>query len=294
MHLREHGPPVEFALTSIFARMILFSNAKINLGLEVVRQRQDGYRDIESVFCPVDFCDVLESHENPQGEDELIVSGLAIPGDPRQNLCFKALKALRKRVDVPPQRIHLLKAIPMGAGLGGGSADAAFLIKGLNEKYKFGLSEAECARVAAEVGSDCPFFIYNVPALVTGRGEHIEPIELDLGQTHVLIALPGIHVDTAQAYAHTQPMPPKTGVAEAIRLPLTEWKKHLRNRFEEHAFSLHPEIGKIKEAMYDAGAVYASMTGSGSAVIGLFAHRTPAVNFGGGVTSVAARPLGAK
>ena len=271
--------------------MIVFPNAKINLGLEVVRLREDGYRDIDSVLCPVDLCDVLEFVENPLSHDELHCSGLDIPGSASENLCLKALEVIRKKAKVPFQRIFIHKSIPMGSGLGGGSADAAFLLTGLNSRYELGLDTGEMEEMAGKVGSDCPFFIRNTPSRVSGRGERVEPVHSPLEGMQVLIAAPNVHLSTEAAYAQTPPRPAAFPVDEILANPISTWKSKLINRFEEFAFETHPQIKKIKDAMYDAGAVYASMTGTGSAVYGIFDHNPPRIEFGSGVARFSTSPL---
>lgn len=272
--------------------MIVFPNAKINLGLEVLRERGDGYRDIESVFCPVDLCDVLEFVESSfRRLDEIHLSGLEIPGDVSRNLCVKVLELLRRKTEVPPQKIFIHKVIPMGAGLGGGSSDATFLLTGLNTRYSLGLDDAELADIAGQVGSDCPFFIDNTTALVSGRGETMVPVDCPVADKHLLIACPGIHIASGIAYAHTPPQAAKMSPAEIVGRPISTWKTDLRNRFEDYAFGQHPEIAELKKKMYDSGAVYASMTGSGSAVYGIFDASPPSIDFGAEVRAFVARPL---
>ncbi len=272
--------------------MIVFPNAKVNLGLEVLRERGDGYRDIESVFCPVDLCDVLEFVESSfKRIDEIHLSGLEIPGDVSGNLCLRALELLRHKTEVPPQKIFIHKVIPMGAGLGGGSSDATFLLAALNTRYSLGLDDEELAEIAGQVGSDCPFFIDNTTAVVSGRGEVLEPVDCPVADKHFVIACPGIHIASGLAYAHTSPQPAIASPSEVILQPVERWQADLRNRFEEYAFGQHPEIAKLKKSMYEAGAFYASMTGSGSAVYGIFDAPPPRMDFGPEIQVFNARPL---
>ena len=246
--------------------MVAFPNCKINLGLLIKARRQDGYHELETIFYPAGWKDVLEI---VRGEEvRLFCSGLAI--DTEDNICLKAYRLLQERFRLPPVHIHLHKTIPMGAGLGGGSADGAFTLQLLNEKFQLGLSRDEMAALALELGSDCPFFIYNKPALAKGRGEELEEITADLAKYHLLIVYPGIHVSTAEAFAGIELDGDKTSLKEIIALPVREWKDNLRNGFEETIFRRHPAIGELKEWFYKQGALYASMSGSGSAVYGFF------------------------
>lgn len=257
--------------------MLLFPNCKINLGLNITRKRVDGYHDLETVFYPVGLKDALELITAQDGGNDINFesSGLPVAGDPENNLCVKAYRLLKKDFpSLPGVQVHLLKAIPMGAGLGGGSADGAFMLRLLNERYALGLTSPQLASYALQLGSDCPFFIYNQPCFATGRGELLEPVSLDLSMYHIVLVNPGIHVSTAFAFANIQPKPPVTSIKDIIRLPVTDWKHALVNDFEKGVSAEYPAIASIKTTMYEHGAVYASMTGSGSTVFGLFPGST--------------------
>ncbi|WP_370089770.1 4-(cytidine 5'-diphospho)-2-C-methyl-D-erythritol kinase [Ekhidna sp.] len=248
--------------------MITFPNAKINLGLNIVSKREDGYHNIESCFYPIPRHDSLEVIE--AASFAFHSYGLDIPGDATSNLCVKAYELIKADFDIPPVEIHLLKTIPMGAGLGGGSADGAFTLKMLNNLFRLELSDSQLETYCLKLGSDCPFFIKNLPAIATGRGEHLQPIDLDLSGYYLAIYNPGIHVSTKEAYAGVTPRKAKISISNFINTPIQEWKDKLVNDFESSIFPNHPEIEQLKREMYDAGAIYASMTGSGSTVFGLF------------------------
>ncbi|MCG8477025.1 MAG: 4-(cytidine 5'-diphospho)-2-C-methyl-D-erythritol kinase [Cytophagales bacterium] len=248
--------------------MLTFPNAKINLGLYVTEKRPDGYHNIESVFYPVGWEEPLEITKSEK--TSFVSSGIAIPGSPESNLCLKAYELLKKDFDLPPVRIHLHKTIPIGAGLGGGSADASFTLKLLNEMFSLDLSDEKLEDYASGLGADCPFFIKNRPVLARGTGNLFEPVELDLSAYRLVLVNPGIHVGTAEAYAGVRPKPAPFDLTELLRLPVTEWKGKLHNDFEDSTFPNHPEIARIKENLYEAGALYASMTGSGATVYGIF------------------------
>lgn len=253
--------------------MILFPNAKINLGLNIVRRRPDGYHDIETVMVPVGWCDILEIVPAAPGEaTSLVCTGRPVACAPEKNLVMKAFRALSElRPDMPQARMFLRKVVPDGAGLGGGSADAAFALRGLNELFGLGLGDGALAGVAASIGADCPFFIYNRPMLCTGTGTTMSPADMAHGTMHVAIAKPrGRSVSTAQAYAGVMPRQAVPTVGEAVARPVGDWRQSLRNDFETTVGVELPEIGIIKSRMEAAGAVYAAMSGSGSAVFGLF------------------------
>lgn len=248
--------------------MLSFPNAKINLGLNIVSKREDGYHNIESCFYPIPWRDSLEVIE--AASFAFHSYGLDIPGDASSNLCVKAYELLKADHDLPPVEIHLLKNIPMGAGLGGGSADGTFTLKLLNDLFQLNLSSLQLEAYALQLGSDCPFFIQNQPAIATGRGEGLELIDLDLSGCTLAIHNPGIHISTKEAYAGITPKQPEISVADIISRPIQEWKDLLHNDFEDSIFPSHPAITQLKQDMYAAGAIYASMTGSGSTVFGLF------------------------
>ena len=254
--------------------MIVFPNCKINLGLHILRKRADGYHDLETVFYPVRFTDILElipDRETSGGPVHYSQTGLQIQGEAADNLCVKAYHLLKKDFpELPPVKMHLHKVIPTGAGLGGGSSDAAFTIRLLNDYFKLGLSKEQLLQYALVLGSDCPFFILNKPAFATGRGELLEPVTTDLTSYTLVIVNPGIHVPTAKAFAGIRPALPEKSLKEIIAQPVSSWADELVNDFEKPIFYQYPEIAAIKDELYRAGAVYASMSGSGSTVYGLF------------------------
>ena len=249
--------------------MVIFPNSKINLGLNIVGKRNDGYHDIETVFFPVPLKDALEVIEKEKFE--FSTSGSSIEGESEKNLCIKAYHLLKKDLpNLPAVQMHLHKAIPMGAGLGGGSADGAFALKLLNKKFELRLSEKQLISYSLQLGSDCPFFILNKPCFATGRGEKLEQIELDLSEYKTVIVHPAIHISTAWAFSTLKPSRPVKSIKQIIQQSITTWKDELINDFEKPVFAKYPEIDEIRDALYDAGAIYASMSGSGSAVFGIF------------------------
>lgn len=249
--------------------MINFPNAKINLGLRITEKRADGYHNIESCFYPIALEDVLEVI--PSAKDEFIAYGADIPGDAKSNLILKAYELLKADFSISPIQISLYKHIPMGAGMGGGSADGAFMLVLLNKLFKLKLSQQALQDYALQLGSDCPFFIANNPAYVTGRGEAINAIKVDLKGYHLGFIFPGIHIGTKEAYSTITPEKSKQSVKSIIEnRPIAEWKDHLINDFEKSVFSLHPSLKDKKEALYQLGAIYAAMSGSGSTLYGIF------------------------
>lgn len=256
--------------------MIVFPNSKINLGLRILRKRTDGYHDLETVFYPVGIKDALEII--PLGLHEyssafpFTLSGAKLQGQPTSNLCVRAYKLLRKDFpSLPKIRMHLHKTIPSGAGLGGGSADAAFTLVMLNKLFGLGIPQEKLMGYAGELGSDCPFFIINKPCYATGRGEILEPVQLDLSAYQIVVVNPGIHIDTGLAFLNITPAVPLRSIREIIaKLPFERWKDELVNDFEKVIFPRHPEIADIKDDFYHQGAIYASMSGSGSTVYGIF------------------------
>ncbi|MEK7225154.1 MAG: 4-(cytidine 5'-diphospho)-2-C-methyl-D-erythritol kinase [Bacteroidota bacterium] len=256
--------------------MIVFPNCKINLGLNVLRKRKDRFHELETVFYPLPLQDILEITwlKRMTGEPgvPLSRSGLEIDSDNDNNLCVKAYWLLKKKFpQMPSIQMHLHKVIPSGGGLGGGSADAAFALMMLNEMCNLKLSKEQLLKFAAQLGSDCPFFIVNKPCFSKGRGELLEEIQLDLSAYKFIIVNPGVHVNTGAMFREIKPALPAKSLKEIIKEPVTHWKDEMKNDFEKVVFTLHPEIGRIKEELYNAGAVYASMSGSGSTVYGLFA-----------------------
>lgn len=249
--------------------MIVFPNCKINLGLHVIQKRPDGFHDLETVFYPVALQDALEAITS----EEMIfsASGIDIPGDASDNLCRKAYQLLKTDFpQLPAVHIHLHKHIPIGAGLGGGSSDGAWMLKLLNQKYNLGISEDQLEAYAAQLGSDCPFFIRNTPCFATGRGEVLEPIGVDLGDHSLTIVHPGIHVNTGWAFGQLTPGRPAVPLKEIDWQDVSSWRGRLTNDFEEPVVAAYPAIGQIRDKMYLHGAVYAAMSGSGSAVVGIF------------------------
>ncbi len=248
--------------------MVSFANAKINIGLQVLNRRDDGYHNLETVFYPLNIHDVLEVVE--ASETRFIPSGLPIPGDGQNNLCLKAYRLLQGVFDLPPVHIYLHKAIPIGAGLGGGSADAAFLLKLLNDKFQLGLNESQLFGYATPLGADCAFFIRNRPVLATGIGDVMKDVALDLSSYRLVVVKPDIHVSTADAYGTVKPNPEGRGLEAAIAQPVETWRDTIFNDFEAGIFAKYPEIEAVKTLLYENGAIYAAMSGSGSAVYGIF------------------------
>ncbi|WP_270090225.1 4-(cytidine 5'-diphospho)-2-C-methyl-D-erythritol kinase [Sphingobacterium sp. SYP-B4668] len=252
--------------------MISFPNAKINIGLHIVSRRPDGYHNLESIFYPLKMYDVLE-HVERDGDTILHLSGVRIP-EGGENLCEKALKLVQRDFSIPAQDIYLHKHIPIGAGLGGGSSDAAFLLKSLNETYRLGLSQEQLCTYAHQLGADCPFFIANTPVYAYDIGTSFESVPLNLESFFIVVVKPDIHISTAEAYSHIIPKTANVDLTRAIQLPVQEWKFMIENHFEDGLFEKYPQIKAIKEAFYESGAVYAAMSGSGSAVYGIFWEET--------------------
>lgn len=265
--------------------MIVFPNCKINLGLSVIQKRSDGFHELETVFYPLPVHDILEIVflKKLRGRPGIPFSesGLKIEGDKNSNLCIKALKLLKKKFpQMPSVQLHLHKMIPTGSGLGGGSSDAAFTLKVLNEICGLNLSKEQLITYAAQSGSDCPFFIINKPCFSKGRGELMEEITLDLSPFTIVLANPGIAINTREAFAEITPSRTEISVKEIISKPVETWKNDLTNDFEKTIFPQYPEIAKIKTDMYRAGALYASMSGSGSTVFGIFSkEKSPGMSF---------------
>ena len=255
--------------------MLLFPNCKINLGLNIIARRPDGYHDLETIFFPIALRDALEiiQQEPAQQNQELAFqsTGLAIAGESNQNLCIKAYGLLKQHF---PIQMHLHKVIPMGAGLGGGSADGAFTLLLLNQYFRLGLSQEQLLYYALQLGSDCPFFIINKPCFAEGRGEILTEISIDLADMQCVLINPGIHIATAWAFAQLKPARPSLAVKDIVQQPISNWKSLLVNDFELPVIQHFPEIGQIKQQLYLDGAVYASLTGSGSTVFGFFPKNT--------------------
>ncbi len=288
--------------------MICFPNAKINLGLHIVSRRQDGYHNLETVFYPIALKEALEivptipygnstsgrpgmSYTSPAPHTgslpatsdtepaltrpyRFFQTGNVIQGSEEDNLVIKALELMTARHTIPDIDIHLLKKIPSGAGLGGGSSDAAFMLRLLNDNFGLGYSDQELAHLAARLGADCPFFIHNKPAFATSIGDVLEPLDIDLSDLFFVLVKPEITISTREAYAMITPHKPEVSLKEIVKKPLSEWKERMKNDFETPVFKKYPEICTIKQQLYDMGAVYASMSGSGSSVYGFF-HTEP-------------------
>lgn len=248
--------------------MIVFPNAKINIGLHVVAKRPDGYHNLETIFYPVELTDALEMAE--AGETSISFSGLPVDGPADQNLVLKAYQLLQQEFDLPPVQFHLHKAIPTGAGLGGGSADAAFTLKMLNDFFQLGLNAEKLKTYASGLGADCPFFIDNKPAFATGIGNQLSPVKIDLSDYRIVVLKPGFSVNTATAYKNIVPSKPEFRLADLDDIPLHTWKDVVVNDFEKSVFPLFPEIEYWKKKLYELGAEFAAMSGSGSAVFGIF------------------------
>lgn len=256
--------------------MLCFPSAKINIGLNIVEKRSDGFHNIESVFFPIKLCDVLEAVADETavaGNVSFASTGISIPGNADENLCVKAYHLISKDYPMPALKIHLHKIIPIGAGLGGGSADAAFFINLLDELFEMNLAWGEKHHYARQLGSDCPFFIANKPAFAFERGDKLDFLEVDLKDYHLVLIHPGIHVSTPLAYSLVKPAKPQTSLKELIQLPVEEWKGKIVNDFEKPVMEKFPAIAEIKNKLYENGAVYASMSGSGSAVFGIFKNK---------------------
>lgn len=263
--------------------MVLFPNCKINLGLHITQKRADGYHDLETVFYPIGLKDVLEIIHAPHPNQDLSFSssGLAIQGNVSDNLCIKAYQILKQDFpQLPAIQMHLHKLIPMGAGLGGGSANAAFALTLLNQLFHLNISEDSLIQYALKLGSDCPFFIINQACIGKGRGEILQRIDLDLSQFQFLLVNPGIHIGTGWAFAQISPKPVAHPLQALIHQPISTWKESLTNDFEAPVMANYPEMAQIKQALYQAGAIYASMSGSGSTFYGIFEKgHSPKISF---------------
>lgn len=248
--------------------MIVFPPAKINLGLSISAKRTDGYHELETVMIPIPFVDILEII--PAKSFEFHSSGIAIPSATNDNLCVKAFELIRQKHNIPNVYMHLRKQIPMGAGLGGGSSDAAYVLKTLNELFELRLSLETLEEYAAQLGSDCPFFIQTIPQLAKGRGEVLTPIPLTLHSYYLVLLNPGIHVGTKEAYAGVIPQVKENSILDFVLQEVSSWQENLVNDFEKSVFAQFPEIAKLKENLLQNGAIYAAMSGSGSSVFGIF------------------------
>jgi 4-diphosphocytidyl-2-C-methyl-D-erythritol kinase len=253
--------------------MVFFPNAKLNIGLDIILKRDDGFHDIETVFYPLALCDIMEII--PAGEFRLTTSGLSVDAAGNKNLITRAYLLLNGRYSIPPVSIHLHKIIPLGAGLGGGSSNAAYTLMGLNVLFNLGLSNNELTEMAAALGSDCAFFIGNKPVFAEGKGTVFTDVKLDLSNFKVIVVKPACSVSTADAYRNVKPQVPAISLPEIIQYSPAKWRGKIVNRFEESVFQRYPEIENVKQQLYQCGAIYASMSGSGSAVFGIFKKDAP-------------------
>ncbi len=256
--------------------MILFPPAKVNIGLRVLGKRPDGYHEIESYMVPVGLYDALELI--PSDEFEFKYSGLSMEGHSDDNLCVRAYRLLEREYGIGPVYMHLLKTIPMGAGLGGGSSDAAYVIKGLNELFVLDLSSERMQELSAQLGSDCPFFIETCGQMAKGRGEQLSMHPYEWGQYWIQLINPGIHVSTAEAYAGVQFSGNDVSLEACLMQPVETWKYTIHNDFEHSVFARHPSLKQIKEQLYREGALYASMSGSGSTIFGIYDQKPKATH----------------
>ncbi len=260
--------------------MLFFPNCKINLGLHILNKREDGFHNIETVFYPLNIKDALEVIPHSGEQLQFTQTGLTVAGSEADNICVKAYHLLKKDFpQLPAVQMHLHKIIPMGAGLGGGSADGAFTLQLLNTKFHLNLSKEQLIDYALQLGSDCPFFIANKPCYATSRGEILQPVILDLSAYKIAVVNPGIHINTGWAFSQLTPATSLKSIQQIITQPIQSWKDELLNDFEIPVFKAHPEIKAIKESLYSSGAVYAAMSGSGSTVFGIFKSPTSLQQF---------------
>ena len=249
--------------------MVGFANAKINLGLHILRRRQDGYHEIETVFYPVrELRDVVEVV--PGSSVDLVNTGLAVDVPLEKNLIYKAYQMLKQDFDLPEVMFYLHKQIPMGAGLGGDSADASVVLQLLNKEFDLGLDTGRLHEYARRLGADCSFFLYNEPMIARGIGDELEKVEVDLDAYNIVIVKPGFAISTKEAYSLVRPDRRRQSLSELIALPVEQWKDHVVNDFEQVLFPVYPELQEIKNRLYELGAIYVSLSGSGSAVYGIF------------------------
>ncbi len=251
--------------------MLTFPNCKINIGLQITEKRADGFHNLLSCFYPVGWSDALEIV--PADTVAFTTSGLPIPGDPiAKNLCVKAYELLKADYALPPVAMHLHKIVPIGAGLGGGSADAAFALRLLNDQFSLSLTVSELETYARQLGSDCAFFIRNQPVYGIEKGDVFEPVSIDLTGYYIVLVYPSLAISTAEAYRGVRPRRPEVPLRELLQAPVTEWRHTVHNDFEDSLFPAYPQLASLKAQLYEAGALYASMTGSGSTVYGIFRH----------------------
>jgi 4-diphosphocytidyl-2-C-methyl-D-erythritol kinase len=265
-----------FCNTILVEKMIGFANAKINLGLNVLYKRADGFHELESVFYPVNIFDSLEILD--ANELKFSVYGIEIPGDLNDNLCIKAFNLLKSEFNISNVHIHLLKNVPFGAGLGGGSSDAALTLKMLNQKFELNLNDTQLENYAAQLGSDCAFFIKNSAQLATGRGENLKPIDLDLNEKSFLLIKPNFGISTKEAYANIRTNDNNEPIEQIVLNRVEDWQGRLKNDFEEALFPKYPVLAQIKNQLYEHSAIYAAMSGSGSTMFGIFENENAAQN----------------
>lgn len=268
----------------IFFLLILFPNAKLNLGLHVLARRPDGYHTLETAFVPIQWTDALEVLPAEAAETTLTLTGRPVPGEVRDNLCLKAYALLQADFPaLPPAFLHLHKVVPIGAGLGGGSADAACALRGGNEVFGLGLTTDQLLPYARRLGADCAFFLLNRPVLATARGDEFTPLDLpQLAGCSVLVVWPGVPISTAEAFSGVVPAPPGLPLAEVLAQPLARWRGALVNDFEAALAPRFPMLAELKAQLYEAGAEYAALSGSGSAVFGIFQGEAPVLEFPAG------------
>lgn len=256
--------------------MIAFSNCKINIGLNIIRKRNDNFHDIETIFYPVklyDAIEVIENFDNRITTIDLKISGISVEGNTADNFCVKAYNLLKKDFpSLPSINMHLHKTIPTGAGLGGGSANAAFTLKLLNKKFNLNIPGDQLMHYALKLGSDCPFFILNEPCFATGRGEILKRIDFSLKGYSIVLVNPGIHINTAWAFSQITPNEPSQHLNDLIKQPISSWKELIRNDFENPIMNSYPLLHEIKEKLYSLGSVFAAMSGSGSTMFGIFSN----------------------
>ena len=255
--------------------MILFSPAKINIGLQIIERRKDGFHNLQSIMFPLGLCDILEIRRfsDPGENIRFSQSGIWFDSQNENNLCIQAWKLFSMEAPLPPVEIHLHKQIPVGAGLGGGSSDATATLRGLNKLTNEPLSEEKLHELAARLGSDCPFFLHGKPMMMEGRGDILSPVSLQLNELYLLLLFPEIHVSTAEAYAGVIPAIPEIHLRDLIREPVNQWIDLVENDFERSVFKKYPELDQIKQGLYQAGAIYASLSGSGSSLYGIFKEK---------------------
>lgn len=276
--------PIKYYLCASFTKkeicMIVYPNAKINLGLNIVSRRPDGYHNIETVFYPISLCDTLKVVRANVPDYTFVQKGLVVDAAPQDNLIIKTYKLLQQHYSISGIGIEFEKNIPYGAGLGGGSADAAFMLKALNELFGLNMSVSEQEKLIGQLGADCPFFIRNKAVYAEGIGNEFTPIQLNLNGYFLVLIKPDIHVSTPDAYKNVKPQPAMVSLCEIVEnKPVSEWNNLIRNDFEQSVFPKYPRLAQIKQQLCDCGAVYASMSGSGSSLFGLFAEQTEIPDF---------------